>query len=73
MLALPVDALLGNLIVAPPESVVEAFDDIVATLVQRRWSLAAESRNLGILRDHLLPALVSPSPRRAFAPRSAQA
>lgn len=52
-------AIKGVPVVQPPKRLVDHFDSIVSPLITRVLSAAAESRTLELLRDSLLPELMS--------------
>ena len=56
---LPLDALQKPQIVCPAESLVDAFDALAVEIRQRREETQSESRILAVLRDNLLPKLIS--------------
>ncbi len=56
---LPIDALQKPILSVPPRTIIEAFDTLALDLEQRRERIVRESHSLGILRDVLLPKLVS--------------
>jgi type I restriction enzyme S subunit len=55
----PVEALSHYLIAQPPAYLCKAFGDAVSPLFLRARMVAAESRELGAMRDALLPKLIS--------------
>lgn len=54
-----VAALAGFLIARPPDKVCKLFGRVVAPVFKRSGALASESRSLAVLRDSLLPRLLS--------------
>ena len=56
---LPIDAVQRPLFVVPPRTLVEAFDVVASRSEQRREHAVRESRSLTIVREALLPKLVS--------------
>ena len=56
---LPIDAVERPLIPVPPRALVDAFDAITSCFGHRREQSERESRTLTVLRDKLLPKLVS--------------
>ena len=56
---LPIDAVQRPLFVVPPRTLVEAFDVVVSRSEQRREQAVRESRTLTVVREALLPKLVS--------------
>ena len=56
---LPRDALQKPTVVVPPMTLLEVFDMLALHLEHRREQTVRDSRNLGVLRDTLLPKLVS--------------
>ena len=56
---LPMDALQKPMVVVPPKGLLEAFDALALHLEHRREEAVRDSRTLGVLRDALLPKLVS--------------
>lgn len=59
VLALPRDAVLDLQFAAPPLALIGAFDSIVVPLIERQWRAAGESHTVTVLRDTLLPNLIS--------------
>ena len=56
---LPIDAMQRPQVVVPPKALVETFDVLVSCTEHRRERTVRESRTLTVLRDTLLPKLVS--------------
>lgn len=56
---LPTDAVERPPILVPPGALVDAFDAITSCFGDRREQSEHESRTLTVLRDKLLPKLVS--------------
>ena len=56
---LPMDAVQKPIVVVPPMTLLEAFDVLALHLEHRREQTVRDSRSLGVLRDTLLPKLVS--------------
>ncbi len=54
-----VDSILGLAVVVPPSSIVEPFDRMNDSLLSRTLECRRESRTLAVLRDALLPKLIS--------------
>jgi type I restriction enzyme S subunit len=59
VLALPRDAVLNVRFPTPPRALVTAFDEVTRPILEREWKSAEESRTLAVLRDTLLPKLIS--------------
>jgi len=59
VLALPRDAVLGLEFIAPPLKLVLKFESVARQLIEKQWSNTVESRTLAVLRDTLLPKLIS--------------
>ncbi|HET6204508.1 MAG TPA: restriction endonuclease subunit S [Planctomycetota bacterium] len=55
----PVDSILNLAVVTPPSSIVAAFDRSADSLLARTLECRSESRTLAVLRDTLLPKLIS--------------
>jgi type I restriction enzyme S subunit len=65
-------ALVGDLqVTIPPRSIVEAFDVLVAPMFDQIRSHLNESSKLAVLRDYLLPRLLSGRVRVASSPAEA--
>jgi type I restriction enzyme, S subunit len=58
-------------VVIPPLPIVELYCELVAPLDQRIWNNVSESRTLSLLRDSLLPRLISGQLRVEHAQQSA--
>ena len=56
---LPIDGVQQPRIPVPPRALVDAFDAVVSCSERRREQVVCESQTLSILRDELLPRLVS--------------
>ncbi len=56
---LPMDAMQKPLVLVPPRALIEAFDGLAVEIEHRREHSVRESRALGVIRDALLPKLVS--------------
>ena len=56
---LPMDAVQKPMVLVPPRALLETFDALVLDLEHRREQTVRESRSLGVVRDALLPKLVS--------------
>ena len=56
---LPIDAVQKPMVVVPPKRLLDAFDALALHLEHRREEAVRDSRILGVLRDALLPKLVS--------------
>ena len=56
---LPMDAVQKPIVVVPPMTLLEAFDVLALRLEHRREQTVRDSRSLGVLRDTLLPKLLS--------------
>ncbi len=56
---LPIDAVQKPMVLVPPRALIEAFDALALRLEHRRERAVQESGTLGVLRDALLPKLVS--------------
>jgi type I restriction enzyme S subunit len=56
---LPIDALQSPLFVAPPEPVIATFSSIAEAARMRQEEMVEESGALALLRDTLLPKLIS--------------
>ncbi len=59
VLALPRDAVLAFHFAAPPRPLLEAFSGVAHSFLAREWDSEAECRTLAVLRDTLLPKLIS--------------
>jgi type I restriction enzyme S subunit len=59
VLALPRDAVLEYQFAQPGEPLVEAFNSVASSILERQWLAAGESRTLATLRNTLLPKLIS--------------
>lgn len=59
VLALPRDAVLDLRCPAPPSALGQAFDDAALPLLERQWKNTEEAHTLAVLRDTLLPELIS--------------
>jgi len=59
VLALPRDAVLNVRFPAAPKALVTAFAEMTMPMLEREWKSADESRTLAILRNTLLPKLIS--------------
>ncbi|MCY3820705.1 MAG: restriction endonuclease subunit S [Gammaproteobacteria bacterium] len=77
---LPMDAMQKPLVLVPPRALIEAFDGLAVEIEHRREHSVRESRALGVIRDALLPKLVSGElrvtglePASAYDDRSAPA
>ena len=56
---LPIDGVQRPLLVVPPRALVETFDIVASSFEYRREHTMRECRTLSVLRDKLLPKLVS--------------
>ena len=56
---LPMDAVQKPMVLVPPKALLETFDALALDLEHRREQTVRESRSLGVVRDALLPKLVS--------------
>ena len=56
---LPMDAVQKPMVLVPPRALLETFDALALDLEHRREQTVWESRSLGVVRDALLPKLVS--------------
>ena len=56
---LPMDAVQKPMVLVPPRALLETFDALALDLEHRREQTVQESRSLGVVRDALLPKLVS--------------
>ena len=56
---LPMDAVQKPMVLVPPRALLETFDALALDLEHRREQTVRESRSLGVVRDALLPKLVS--------------
>lgn len=54
----------------PPPRLLRAIDRILAPIIESHWLRAVQSRTLGVLRDALLPKLISGERRIKDAERS---
>ncbi len=59
VLALPEDAIMGLRTPMPPHNLTRAFNTLVTPLIDRQWKLEVESKLLTIIRNTLLPQLIS--------------
>lgn len=73
VLALPRDAVLNLRCPGAPRALVAAFAEIALPILERGWNRAEESRTLIVLRDTLLPKLISGEVRVREAERLAKA
>ena len=56
---LPVDAVQMPMLAVPPRTVIDRYDALVSEIEHRREQIVGESRTLEVIRDRLLPKLVS--------------
>lgn len=56
---LPIDAVQKPILSVPPRGLLEAFDTLILEMEHRREQIVGESRTLAVIRDGLLPRLVS--------------
>ena len=59
ILALPRDAVVDLLVPEPSEKLIAAFNGLVEPVIDRQWENNAGTRTLVLLRDTLLPKLIS--------------
>ena len=56
---LPIDGVQRQPFVVPPRALVEAFDAVASSSEHRREQTVCESRTLTVVREALLPRLIS--------------
>ena len=56
---LPVDAVQMPMLAVPPRTLIDRYDAIASEIEHRREQIVGESRTLEVIRDRLLPKLVS--------------